>query len=199
MPKVVGVDLAVPGKGLSGAVRLDAVSLAVEDYLLTRSLVDIEEFVLESRPHVAVVDAPLRTAPAGQGFRSIERWAARKLGARFLPLTLASMRLLAEAGEELRRRLSWLDLYETHPSSAARIAGAPSVEEFLRCIGVSMSSFASLPRTKLRHVLDAAVAAAVGALIRRGAAVLNGAEGDALALPKPGLCGRLGKRLIGPG
>ncbi len=186
MPTVVGVDLAVPGRGWIGLAAVEARSLVLESAALTREAVYVAEYVMSHVPHMVVIDAPL-SLPERGGFRRAERWAMRMLSARLLPLTLASMRLLASTGAELRQRLQWTTVVETHPSSAARLAGAADAEAFLECLGLSPGLPRGMPRSKRRHVVDAVVAAAVGALLARGEALLYG-DDAVFVFPRPGLC-----------
>ncbi len=186
MPKVVGVDLAVPHRGVTGLAVVEARTRRVVDLALARDLGEVVGFIRRWGPHLVVVDAPL-SLPITGGFRAAERWAMKALGARFLPLSLRSMQALAEAGITLRRHLLWLDVFETHPSSAARIAGADSVPGLLRCLGYRTKAVPG--GSARRHVMDALAAAAVGALLSEGLSLLYGGDA-ALVFPRPGLCRR---------
>ncbi|GAB6147475.1 hypothetical protein JCM10135_00160 [Stetteria hydrogenophila] len=117
----------------------------------------------------AGVDAPLHPQPPG-GFRPVER-AALRLGARLLPgwgamarltrLGMALAALLQEAG---------VAPVETHPSSAARIAGIPRGAGGLG-----------------RHEWEAALAAAAAAAWVDGLALEVEGPGGCLVFPTPRL------------
>jgi len=182
LPKVIGVDLAVPGKGRTGLAVVDTRDMAIIELRMVREAAGVRRFVKRWAPHIVVVDAPLGLPRYG-GFREAERWAMRYLGARLLPLTLRPMRMLAEAAARLRRELPWADIMETHPASSVRIAGASDAAELIACLGVAIPGIGLANK----DLVDAAVAAVTGALIAHGEAVLYGSD-TALVFPRPGLC-----------
>jgi predicted nuclease with RNAse H fold len=186
MPRVVGVDLAVPGRGVTGLAAVDvdrAARMRLVDLAAAGSLEDAAAFAEKWMPQLVVVDAPLGLPRGGRGFRDAEYWAIRVLGARLLPLTLPSMRKLAEAGMQLRCMLDWVDVLETHPASVVRVAGAGSRLGFLACVGLR-----GLERLEVRDLVDAAIAAVTGALLHVGGALVYN-DDAALVFPSPGLCG----------
>lgn len=151
---------------------------ALEDRLGDEELAVL---VVEWAPHLVVIDAPLGRPPRGRGFRRVEREAMR-LGARLLPHGLPGVSALAGRGVKLARRLEAYSIVaETHPRSALRVAGCSSPAALFGLLGVEAP-----PRG--RHTLDAAVAAAAGALLSLGGALLLPGERWGFILPLPGLC-----------
>ena len=187
MPKVVGVDLAVPGRGKTGLATVSVTSsgLKLIDYDYTYRLDDAATFINHHCPHVVAIDAPLSLPGGANVFREAERWAMKALGARFLPLTFTSMTRLAYTGISLRRQVAPCSMVaETHPSSAIKIAGAETATHFLECLGLQ-----PVPENVPRDVVDAIIAAATAALIHRGGALLYGSDA-VFIFPLPGLCRR---------
>ncbi len=187
MPKVVGIDLAVPGRGRTGlaAVSVTSSGLKLIDYTCTQRLEDVTAYVNQYCPHIVAIDAPLSLPRGAKGFREAERWAMKTLGARFLPLTFTSMRRLAYTGISLYSHIVPCSVVvETHPSSALRIAGADTTAQFLKCVGLH-----PLHENLPRDIVDAIIAAATAALIHRGEALLYGSDA-VFIFPLPGLCRR---------
>jgi len=190
---VLGLDLAGSPRRPTGACRL------AEGLARTRLLYEDDEilsFVLEERPALVAIDAPLKLPP---GRRSIHdrndshyrvcdiELRRRKIP--FFPITLGPMRGLTERGMLLALKIEKLGIrvIEIYPGGAQDVWGIPraardseALRRGLRTLGVK-----GLRKTASDHELDAASGALVGYLFLRGAAEVYGnfPEG-AIVMPK---------------
>ncbi len=184
---VLGIDLAASPRRRSGVALLALRRGGGAELRLCRSIPggwrEAAELATRLGAALAVVDAPM-SLPRRGGLRAAERLAL-KLGARLLPLTLASMKALASEARRLRRSLeAFMDVYETHPGSIPRVSGCPA-QLYAARYGVDPAECRS------RDKRDALLAALVGAGLATGETIiLADDEGTALLLPRPGLCGR---------
>jgi predicted nuclease with RNAse H fold len=190
---VLGLDLAGSPRRPTGACRL------AEGLARTRLLHEDDEilgFVLEERPALVAIDAPLKLPP---GRRSIHdrndshyRVCDMELRRRkipFFPITLGPMRSLTERGMLLALKIEQhgIRVIEIYPGGAQDVWGIPraardreALRRGLRTLGVK-----GLRKTASDHELDAATGALVGNLFLRGKAQVYGnfSEG-AIVMPK---------------
>ncbi len=163
---IAGVDLAACKNRPTG---LAVVHCGIGGCRLTRLLSgrlsdeDIVRIISGEHAEIAVFDAPL-SLPESGGFRRVERKFMR-IGGKLLPLTMRSMRLLAERAMRLAERLRSIgvEVYETHPRSVLRICSASSPAEIAERLGVEGVKL-RLARMD-RHEADALTAALVGVCI----------------------------------
>jgi predicted nuclease with RNAse H fold len=179
MQRIAGLDLAATHRRPTGLAILDTI---------TRSIIFLEEVfgdedvvdpVIRYRVGLVVVDAPLSFPPRGRGFRDVERIAMTR-GARFLPLTMSSMTMLAERAIRLKRVLeaTGIIVIETHPSSSLKISGC-SFSQLLEELNVSLPR-----RPRSRHEQDAVIAAITGLCVFEDCAELFETGHDRLVLLK---------------
>jgi predicted nuclease with RNAse H fold len=168
---IAGVDLAARNDRPTGV----AVAVCNRDCMLrtviSRPLTDDEILQLLERHgvRIAVIDAPLQLPRSG-GYRAVER-KFMSIGARLLPLTLKSMRMLALRGMRLANMLRsrGVEVYETHPRSVLLICRLEDAVALAERVGVKTYLNS---REIDRHAEDAIVALAVGVCVYRGCASL---------------------------
>ena len=179
MQRIAGLDLAASEKRVTGLAILDRDKRTFIRVTSVHTDGQILGAVLHEKVSVVVIDAPLSFPRPGNAFREVELEAMRR-GARLLPLTMPSMRLLIlrarKLVEELRSR--GIEVYETHPSSALRLSRC-SLGELLQRLGVVLGE-AQLNR----HERDAVIAAIVGLCIFDGCADRIEAGGEVMFLLK---------------
>uniref|UniRef100_A0A7J3ZKU5 DUF429 domain-containing protein n=1 Tax=Fervidicoccus fontis TaxID=683846 RepID=A0A7J3ZKU5_9CREN len=128
--RVAGVDLSASKSKPSYCCLLNSEEACI---LELSSIDEIVKAIVEFRPQVAAIDAPLSLPEGNKPFRTFEYEAIRE-GARLLPLTLKGMRELAAMGRMLAAKLEAekLDVIETHPASAALFLGRRNTVELAR-------------------------------------------------------------------
>lgn len=157
---------------------------------------EILGFVLEEKPVLVAIDAPLKLPPGRASIhdRNDSHYRICDLELRrrkipFFPITLGPMRSLTERGMHLareikRRRIRVIEIY---PGGAQDVWGIPRAARdgdgllrSLRALGVK-----GLRKSASSHELDAATGALVGDLFLRGEAEVYGnfAQG-AIVMPK---------------
>jgi uncharacterized protein len=148
-------------------------------------------------PHIVAIDAPLGL-PAGRccllntcpcagttHFRASDH-ELRRMGIRFLPITLGPMRQLTARGIRLKFIVEncGFEVIETYPGAAQDIWGIPRQRDVagLRR-GLSRFRLQGLQRAEASpHVLDAVTCALVGQLHLRGATMSLGSVDEALMI-----------------
>lgn len=110
MEKIIGIDLHI---------KRPSIICIFEEFLASfiESENEVEE-ILNCKPEIVVVDAPLSIEIP---FRKFERRLMR-LGYRFLPLSMKSMKCLAEKAIRIKETIEeyGIKIFETHPGSLAR-------------------------------------------------------------------------------
>lgn len=167
---IVGIDLAGVESKPTGFCVLEGAS-AHTCLLYTDG--EITGKVLEVRPKVVAVDAPL-ALPRGRRsleerndihFRQCDRELLR-MGIRFFPLTLGPMRKLTERGIRLKKSLekSGFEVIETYPGAAQDILGIPRKQAGLSKLrkGLEQLGVKGLNSAMTDDELDAVTCALVG-------------------------------------
>jgi uncharacterized protein len=179
---VVGLDLAGSPRRPTGACRL-AGRRAVTCIVFSDD--EILRYVLEDKPSLVAVDAPLSLPPGRASihdrneshYRTCD-FELRRRKIPFFPITLGPMRMLTERGIALAFELGRLGIrvIEIYPGGAQDVWGIPraardhaGLVRGLRKLGMlGISGKASA------HELDAATGALVGRLFLEGAAEIYG-------------------------
>jgi len=190
---VLGLDLAGSPRRPTGACRL------AKGRARTRLLHDDGEimgYVLEERPALVAIDAPLKLPPGRASIHdrndSHYRVCDMELRRRkipFFPITLGPMRGLTERGMLLAREIErqGLRVIEIYPGGAQDVWGIPRAARDIEALrrGLRMLGVKGLKKTASDHELDAATGALVGSLFLRGEAEIYGnfVEG-AIVMPK---------------
>ncbi|BEP18615.1 hypothetical protein PYJP_19670 [Pyrofollis japonicus] len=179
MRRIAGLDLAAIHRRPTGLAILDTATRSIIFLEEVFSDEDVVDPIMHHRVGLVVVDAPLSFPPRGRGFRDVERMAMAK-GARFLPLTMRSMIMLAERAIRLKRMLevAGIIVVETHPSSSLKISGC-SFSQLLEELNVSLPR-----RPRSRHEEDAIIAALTGLCVLEDCAELFETGHDRLVLLK---------------
>lgn len=190
---VLGLDLAGSPRRPTGVCRL-ANGLARTTLLHADD--EILGYVLEERPVLVAIDAPLKLPPGRASIHdrndSHYRVCDMELRRRkipFFPITLGPMRGLTERGMILAREIErqGVRVIEIYPGGAQDVWGIPraardieTLRRGLRTLGVK-----GLRKAASDHELDAATGALVGNLFLRGEAEVYGnfTEG-AIVMPK---------------
>ncbi len=173
---IAGIDLAV--------TRPSTIAVLSESGCIEVRHLKFNELISElSHARLVAVDAPL-SLPNEGAFRDFER-ALLKRGYRLLPLSLTSMRKLANIGIELKNILEneGVVVLETHPASAKRALGLS--DDDLVNIMKKLRFCKKLPRNK--DEIDALVCLLVALLYVNGKTEeIKGEEGS-MVLPLLGV------------
>ncbi len=129
--KIIGIDLAVPGKFKTGI----AVLKLHNKYILVKVIdsVNIVDEVIKEKPQIVAIDAPL-TIPS-RGINRLIEIKARRFGLKLLPPLMSGMRKLTEYAVKIKNTLEnyGVKVIEVHPSSTLKVMNM-SREEFLKII-----------------------------------------------------------------
>jgi hypothetical protein len=179
----MGIDLTASPRRASSICILSARLVAVfyEAWLDE----EIAGLARASAPACVAIDAPLSypSGAWGRGYRLCDR-EVRRLGIGIFPVSLPSMRLLAERGVRLAALLREMgfEVIETFPSGAQRVLGiwrrgqrrAVSITSGLRRLGLK------LPHSLSLDMVDAATCAYVALLHHRGRCIALGDQSEGL-------------------
>lgn len=192
-PTAVGIDLAgSPRRPTGYSVVRSRRSISAKVLTDDRAILGA---VLEDRPDLVVVDAPL-SLPAGRSsledrggphFRDCDR-ELRRLGIRFFPLTLGPMRMLTRRGIRLRAELEDLGfrVLEGYPGGSQDRMGLPrkgAGPALLQRALVRHGLGGVLAQRPLSHdELDAVTIAWTGRLFLAGRGVVIGDPDEGLML-----------------
>ena len=197
-PVVVGIDLAGSPKRFTGVCVMSGRHIGSSAAVQTDS--EIAALIDAARPHLVVIDAPLRLPPGrktlddrnGEHFRPCDRELLRR-GIKFFPITLGPMRMLTERGIRLRRRLErWgIPALEMYPGGAQDVWGIRRKQHGLGRLrsGLRNLGITGLSAEMTHDELDAVTGAYVGVLYLQGRAELIGDErtgGILLPYPRKG-------------
>jgi predicted nuclease with RNAse H fold len=190
---VLGLDLAGSPRRPTGVCRF-AKGLARTRLLHADD--EILGFVLEERPVLVAIDAPLKLPPGRASIHdrndSHYRVCDMELRRRkipFFPITLGPMRGLTERGMLLAREIErqGIRVIEIYPGGAQDVWGIPRAARDIEALrrGLRMLGVKGLRKAASDHELDAATGALVGNLFLRGEAEVYGnfKEG-AIVMPK---------------
>jgi len=190
---VLGLDLAGSPRRPTGVCRF------TEGLARTRLLQADDEilgYVLEERPALVAIDAPLNLPPGRASIhdRNDSHFRVCDLELRrrkipFFPITLGPMRGLTERGMLLAREIErqGIRVIEIYPGGAQDVWGIPRAARDIEALrrGLRKLGVKGLKKAASDHELDAATGALVGNLFLRGEAEVYGnfAEG-AIVMPK---------------
>jgi predicted nuclease with RNAse H fold len=190
---VLGLDLAGSPRRPTGVCRL-AKGLARTRLLHADD--EILGYVLEERPVLVAIDAPLKLPPGRASIHdrndSHYRVCDMELRRRkipFFPITLGPMRGLTERGMLLAREIErqGIRVIEIYPGGAQDVWGIPRAARDIEALrrGLRSLGVKGLRKAASDHELDAATGALVGNLFLRGEAEVYGnfTEG-AIVMPK---------------
>lgn len=165
------------------------------DTFLTYTDAEILGKIMELKPDVVAIDAPLSLPP---GRKSLEertsvhlRECDRELlkrGIRFFPVTLGPMRKLTMRGINLKRILEAESfvVIEAYPGGAQDVLGIPRKQKGLMKLkeGLEALGIKGLKSQMSDHELDAVTCSYVGKLFLEKEAVIYGAPGEGIVMPK---------------
>jgi len=185
---VVGIDLAGSPRRPTGVCLLRG--LRAETHVAF-SDDDILQVVLEARPALVPIDAPL-SLPRGrrtihdrsdEHLRACDRALLRRR-IRFFPITLGPMRMLTERGLALKRKLRAMGYraVECYPGAAQDVWGLPRQHKSRARLlaGLRKLGMKELKGTATGDELDAATAALVGRQFLLGRGEMLGGKGGIL-------------------
>ena len=194
---VVGVDLAGVENRKTGVCILNMKLWVKTEIVYTDE--EIIKRVLNSKPKVAAIDAPL-ALPKGREtleersdihLRRCDRELLR-MGIKFFPITLGPMRKLTSRGIRLRKALEeqGLEVIETYPGAAQDLLGLPRKHrgvEILRRALIDYGCKGDVKKDEISdHELDAIVCALVGKMYVEGHYLAIGDPSEILMiLPRP--------------
>lgn len=195
---VGGIDLAGSPKRLTDLCVLS--DLTAETHAVF-SDDDILNFVMETRPALIPIDAPLSLPNgrltihdcSGPHLRECDR-ALLRLGIRFFPVTLGPMRMLAERGLALKKRLATTgyQTVECYPGAAQDLWGIPRQHQDRLGLltGLRELGLRGLKKVATSDELDAATAALVGRWFLSGHGLMLGGDSGILIPAGDGIQGR---------
>ncbi|MGA2387256.1 MAG: DUF429 domain-containing protein [Candidatus Bathyarchaeia archaeon] len=189
---IVGLDLAGVETRPTGFCVLRGTEA---DTFLTYTDAEILGKIMELKPDVVAIDAPLSLPP---GRKSLEertsvhlRECDRELlkrGIRFFPVTLGPMRKLTMRGINLKRILEAESfvVIEAYPGGAQDVLGIPRKQKGLMKLkeGLEALGIKGLKSQMSDHELDAVTCSYVGKLFLEKEAVIYGAPGEGIVMPK---------------
>lgn len=202
---VVGIDLAGSPKRPTGLCVLRDLSAETRVAL---SDDEILGFVMEARPALVPIDAPLslpkgrRTIHdrSGEHLRECDRELLHR-GIRFFPVTLGPMRMLTERGLAMKAKLNakGYQAVECYPGAAQDLWGLPRQHKDRMGLltGLRKLGLRGLKKTATSDELDAATAALVGRWFLTGQGLMLGGETGILIPAVTGTRGRT-KKLKAP-
>lgn len=129
--KIMGIDLAVPGKFKTGIAVLELHSKYI--FVKVIDSINIVDEVVKTKPQIVAIDAPLTTP--SKGINRLIEIRARRFGLKLLPPLMSGMRRLTEYAIEIKNILKsyGVKVIEVHPSSTLKVMNM-SREEFLEVI-----------------------------------------------------------------
>jgi uncharacterized protein len=189
---IVGLDLAGVENRPTGYCLLKG--MTVETHCVFTNQ-EILELILEVKPRVVAIDAPLCLPP---GRKTIEERtnihlresdrALLDMGIKLFPITLGPMRKLTVRGINIKQTLEkqGLTVIEAYPGGAQDIWGIPRKQKGLCLLkeGLEKLGLTGLDCTMSDHELDAVTIAYVGKLFLRGQATVYGAANQGIVMPK---------------
>jgi uncharacterized protein len=188
---IIGLDLAGVEKRPTGYCLLKDLQTATS---IMYSDKDIIDKVLQIKPAVVAIDAPLSLPPGrktiedrnGEHLRLSDRELLRR-GIKFFPITLGPMRELTKRGIFLRSIFenSGLRVIEAYPGGAQDVLGIPRKQQGLEQVKAGLESLGlnGLKVDLSDHELDAATIAYVGKLFLEGKSVTYGPIDDGIVMP----------------
>jgi predicted nuclease with RNAse H fold len=198
---VVGLDLAGSPKRPTGFCALRGLETETRDLYSDEEIVAA---VVEIRPNLVAIDAPLHLPPGRSSIheRNDSHYRPcdlelRKRKIPFFPITLGPMRGLTERGMRLRAGLEGLGTrtVEMYPGGAQDVWGIPRAGRDRKGLrrGLAKLGLKGLRTDCSSHELDAATGALVGFLFLQGRAeVLGDFDSGAIIMPPAG--SRAGRR-----
>ncbi len=188
--KILGIDLAGKQENPSGIAILDDNKLKLLTFYSDNEIFDL---IVELKPHVIVIDAPLSLpkgrcclekeckCAVGGHFRQAER-DIRQYGP-VLPLTFRGMNMLTMRGVKLSTELKKeYDVLESHPHTSSKILKFKDPFS-------GLNQFFIISPKSTEHELDAGILSLVGLLYLRDCYVELGDPDEGLiVLPKDENC-----------
>lgn len=197
--------LVVTGIDLTGSPRRPTGLCVLHDLTAETHVVfsddDILNFVMETRPALIPIDAPLSLPNgrltihdrSGPHLRECDR-ALLRLGIRFFPVTLGPMRMLTERGLALKKRLATMgyQTVECYPGAAQDLWGIPRQHQDRLGLltGLRKLGLRGLKKVATSDELDAATAALVGRWFLVGHGLMLGGDSGILIPAGDGIQGR---------
>ena len=194
-PIVVGLDLAGVAHRPTGVCLLSGLKARTE---LLYDDQEIMAFIIEKKPDLIAIDAPLCLPPGrqsmadqnGKHFRPCDK-ELRRRKIPFFPITLGPMRSLTERGMNLKRQLdaAGFRVIEIYPGGAQDVWRLPRAKSSLSGLrrGLARLGVKGLKKEASSHELDAAAGALVGLLFLQGKAeVLGDFSSGAIVMPVAG-------------
>ncbi len=194
MYKVVGVDLAGSPNRNTGICTLTG--KRVTHWTTIFSNEEILAFIVESKPDLVAIDAPLNLPPGrktiedrnGEHFRPCDRELLKR-GIRFFPITLGPMRVLTKRGISLKKKLNrrGYNIIEIFPGAAQDVWKIARKQNGLIKLrrGLERLGITGLDKKMNGDELDAVTGAFVGSLFLQGKAeVLGNFQQGAIVIPK---------------
>ncbi|MEM3670584.1 MAG: DUF429 domain-containing protein [Thermoprotei archaeon] len=189
----VGVDLAGSPKRNTGIAYVDD-SFEI-DHAIVISDYEIVEYVLNKRPSLVVIDAPLflpkgrRSLDTRQDIhlRECDRELIRRK-IRFFPVTLGPMRMLTKRGILLASilREKGFRVFEGYPGASQDILGVPRKKKGVQALAKGLRELGLNAGEWSHDELDALTVAYVGWLHLHGKTELIGDPSEGLmVLPRP--------------
>ncbi|OYT26449.1 MAG: nuclease [Thermoprotei archaeon ex4572_64] len=117
--KIMGIDLAVPGKFKTGIAVLELHSKYI--FVKVIDSINIVDEVVKTKPQIVAIDAPLTTP--SKGINRLIEIRARRFGLKLLPPLMSGMRRLTEYAIEIKNILKsyGVKVIEVHPSSTLKV------------------------------------------------------------------------------
>lgn len=194
LSKVVGIDLAGNPKRNTGICTL--IGRRVTDWATVYSDRDIFNYLMNAKPDLIAIDAPLNLPPGrktieernGEHFRPCDRELLKR-GIRFFPITLGPMRALTKRGITLKKKLSrrGYKVIEIYPGAAQDVWKIARKQDGLWKLrrGLSKLGITGLHRKMNGDELDAITGAIVGRLFLQGEAeTLGNFRRGAIVIPR---------------
>ncbi len=194
MYKVVGVDLAGSPNRNTGICTLTG--KRVTHWTTIFSDEEILACIVESKPDLVAIDAPLNLPPGrktiedrnGEHFRPCDRELLKR-GIRFFPITLGPMRALTKRGISLKKKLNrrGYNIIEIFPGAAQDVWKIARKQNGLIKLrrGLERLGITGLDKKMNGDELDAVTGAFVGYLFLQGKAeVLGNFQQGAIVIPK---------------
>jgi len=181
----VGIDLAGVEKRPTGFCVLDE-KFNVETKILYTDKEIITE-IYRIKPDIVAIDAPLARPKKRSGSLRKCDEELKKMGIKFFPINLPTMKKLTERGIRLRKIIEKkFKVIETYPGAAQDILGIPRKQKGIEKLRNGLKKFVKIKKRKIsNHELDAITCALVGKMYLDNNCIILGDPKEILmVLPK---------------